>query len=291
MGEPELVVRAVGTGANEGRLSLSELARLAGELQATIERIALALRGSATAIGRRPRDIVDAVRLELVGFQRGSAVLQISPPESAAFGHQLLDESLDIFMGGLVEIERRTETLPQSFTPQVLNGLIRLTGGLSPQAIAFLEIGRRERGFIRIDEGFRDHVRWLRARRRQDQTTIVGRLHEAAFAPMALRCRIDTVDATIPCSFTGLLRESVLEAMDSMVVATGIAELQADGRVRSVDLDDLTVIDEAKRRTVEQIAREQGIALVQDFAEFATLADMDDQEFDHFMQHAMSARS
>ncbi len=126
---------------------------------------------------------------------------------------------------------------------------------------------------------------------RLDLATIVGRLHEGDFAPLALRCRVDTIDVTIPCSFTVEMRDTVLGAMDAMVIATGVAALQPDGRIRSLDLEDLTTIDEAQRKTVDQLAEDRGIVPVQDIAEFATLTDIDSNDFDHFVRSAMSARS
>jgi hypothetical protein len=86
------------------------------------------------------------------------------------------------------------------------------------------------------------------------------------------------------------MRETVLSAMDAMVVATGVAELQPDGRVRTLALDDLTIINEAVRRSAEQLAREQGVEVVQDTSEFATLTDIDDDDFDSFISGAISAR-
>ena len=66
-----LSVHAEGPVAHGGRLPLAELARIAAGLQVTLERLALALAGTFVVRGRRPRDVVDAVRLDLVGFRAG----------------------------------------------------------------------------------------------------------------------------------------------------------------------------------------------------------------------------
>lgn len=283
-------IRAVGPIAS-GRLPLSEVARLAGELQATLERLALAILGTSATHGRRPRDVADAVRLELIAFWDGSTVLDMAPPGDAMLNHGLLDESMGLLFGGLRAIAERAQDVPSGFTPQVLDGLIRFSGGISPQTVHRLEVSRDQMPPVVIDQAFRDHVRWLRTFRHHDVVSIVGRLHEGDFDPLALRCRIDTIDTTVQCSFSEDMRERVLSAMDCMVVASGIAELQSNGRVRTLDLDDLTVIDEAQRRTIDQLAQDQGIEPVRDIAEFATLTELEDEEYDRFVKSAMSARS
>lgn len=289
MPDPTMSIRAVGP-ATEGRLALSEVARLAGELQATLERLALNLRGGSSTPGRRPRDIADAVKLELVGFRRGSTILEMAPP-GAIMNHGLLDESSAALISGMEAIAKKVSRAPTGFNSQVLDGLIRFSGGISDQTIRRLEISWPGHAVVIVDREFREHARWLRRQTVRDVVSIVGRLHEGDFDPLALRCRIDTLDATIACSFGSDMREVVLAAMDCMVVATGIADMQLDGRVRALALDELTVIEEAQRRTVEELAREQGVDPVQDLSQFATMTDLDDDEYESFVGKAMSSRS
>lgn len=288
--DPVMSIRAVGPAA-DGRLALSEIARLCGEVQATLERLALSVTGGGSTPGRRPRDIVDAVRLELVAFRPGSAVLDMAPPDEAMLTHELLDVSTELLFSGLGDIANGAQKVPKEFTPQVLDGLIRLSGGLSKQTVHYLEFSLPSGENVVVDQEFRDQARRLRRQRRHDMVTIVGRLHEGDFDPLALRCRVDTVDATVSCSFAQDMRGTVLDAMDSMVIASGVAEMQPDGRVRALDLDDLTVIDEAQRRSIDQLAEEQGVQPVNDIDEFATMTDLGDDEFGSFFDKAMSARS
>lgn len=284
-------LRAVGPDA-DGRLPLSEVARFAGELQSTLERLALSIRGSPTSRGRRPREVAEAVRFELVGFRAGSAVLEMAPPDDEAlFNHDLQSKTQDLLFAGLDAIGQRKTKLPQEFTPQVLDGLIRLSGGISPKSVHRLELSRDGGDTVVIDGEFRNYMRWLRKSNTQDVVTIVGRLHEGDFDPLTLRCRIDTVDTTITCSFANDMKESILAAMGSMVSATGIAEIQPDDRIRTLDLDDLTVIDEAQRRTIGELAEEQGIRPVADINEFATMPDLNSDELDNFIAEALSTRS
>jgi hypothetical protein len=60
-----LTIRASGPGTTGGRLPLAELARIAGEFQATVERIALGLSGLTPVAGPRPRRVVEAVGMEI----------------------------------------------------------------------------------------------------------------------------------------------------------------------------------------------------------------------------------
>lgn len=288
MDERVMSVRAVGEHI-DGRLPLSEVARISGNLQATLERLAMAIRGREHGRGRRPADVVDAVRLELTGFRSGSVVLEASPADDALIDHQLLRDSTNLFFEGLASIGERKDRLRPEFSPQVLDGLLQLAGGIGPSAVDHLEFSYGSRN-VRVDAAWRDHVRHLRKQRTQDVLSIIGRLHEGDFDPLNLRCRIDTVEATIQCSFTRDMRERVLAAMDAMVAASGIAEFDAGGRIRSLDIDDLTILDEAQRQSISELADEQGIAPVRDITDFATMTDLGDSDFDEFMTNVLSAR-
>ncbi|MGO1054599.1 hypothetical protein [Crossiella sp. CA198] len=291
MEQSEITLRAVGPTAQGGRLPLAEMARIAGEFQATMERIAHVILGASGGAGRRPREVVDAVRLELTGFKTGSTVLEISAPADVIFDHGLLERSLDAFFAGVEQVSRGISESPSEFTPQVLDGLIRLSGGISPGSIAFLEISRRGGPTVRIDDVFRGRVRALRRLVQRDEVAIVGRLHEGDFAPAALRCRVDTWDASIPCTFDQDLRDRILAAMDSMVMVTGVAETQPDGRIRTLDLLSISIVDEASRRDLGQLAEEQEVRPVTSLSEFGKLSDLGDDDFDQFVNGAMSARS
>lgn len=73
-----LMVRAAGPATANGRLALSELARIASALQTTLERIAFSiLTGRPHRTGRLPRQVADSVRLDFVGYSAGSAVLRM----------------------------------------------------------------------------------------------------------------------------------------------------------------------------------------------------------------------
>ncbi|NUT53557.1 MAG: hypothetical protein HOV94_40660 [Saccharothrix sp.] len=288
MNEPELVIRAAGPAAEGGRLALTEVARIAGELQATLERIAMALRGGENVPGRRPQDIVNAVRLELTGFSHGSAVLEVSSPADAMMTHDLLNQSVDLLMMGVESIDNAQRAHPEVFGKQVLDGFIRLSGGISHRSVHTIEITRRDGRRVVIDDDFRRAARTARNAGDRSDVTIVGRLHMGDFAPAALRCRIDMISASVPCTFDESLTDGVLSAMGAMVVATGIAELLPDGRVRSLDLVTLTRVNEAKRADIGTLAQQQGVAPLRSISDFATVQDVSDDEFEQFLRDALS---
>src|SRR5258708_1631038 len=110
-----LSVHAGGPATEGGHLPLAELARIVGGLQLTLERVALALTGSFFARGRRPRDIVEAVRLDFAGFRAGSVIIDVIRPGRAG-ADELLAESLRVLEAGCEAVRLGTQ-LPQYFTP------------------------------------------------------------------------------------------------------------------------------------------------------------------------------
>lgn len=287
---PELTIRAAGPAVEEGRLALTEVARISGELQATLERIAMALLGSETVSGRRPQDIVNAVRLELTDFASGSAILEVSPPSGAMIMHDLLGKSVGLLMEAIESIDEAQRSHPEVFGKQVLDGLVRLSGGISPRSVRTIEITRINDRTVVIDDDFRRAARAARNAGDRSEVTIVGRLHMGDFAPAALRCRVDTISTSVSCTFDESLTDDVLNAMGAMVVANGIAELLPDGRVRSLDLLSLTKVNEAKRANIGALAQQQGIAAVRNLTDFPTVQDVSDEEFEQFIRDALSAR-
>ncbi len=284
----DLVVRAVGPATEGGRLSLSELARLAGGLQASLERVALSISGGATKPGRRPREIVDAVRLDFVGFQKGSAVLNVSRTGQISLTEDLLGLSLDALQHGIDSLVRDPNVLPPHFTPQVVNGLRDLTGGIGPGNVTRIEFAGRQGIRFNIDERLQSAVRQAKFEPIQEMATVVGRLHMGDFSPAGLRCRIDTYAGSVLCDFAADLRDAVLDAMDQMVMAEGKAELDPNGSsVHVLHLSRLEVMDSARPRSLDFLAREQLVGPVQSVSELGG-APIDD--FDEFLHAIQSAR-
>lgn len=102
----ELTITVEGALAADGRLALSEVARIAGEFQSQIERVAAVLVGTDTVrTGRHRAEIVEVTRLDLVGFRTGSAILDVRPhPSDPTLPPTLLDEAVDAFLDGVAAL-------------------------------------------------------------------------------------------------------------------------------------------------------------------------------------------
>ncbi|GID29449.1 hypothetical protein [Paractinoplanes brasiliensis] len=285
--QDDLVIRAVGPATEGGRLPLSELARLAGGLQASLERIALVISGGPTKPGRRPRDIVDAVRLDFVGFQSGSAVLSIARTGQLSLD-DLLNNSLDALEDGVNQLLRDPLTPPPLFTPQVINGIRDLTGGIGSSTVTRIEFWRAGRKRFTIDEALQAAVRSIPSETVQQAVTVVGRLHMGDFSPAGLRCRIDTYAGSVLCDFALDLRDAVLDAMDQMVMAEGKGELEPNGAsVHVLHLTRLEILESARPSSLDRLARQQQIQPLSSLDELGG-APIDD--FDEFTTIVRSAR-
>jgi hypothetical protein len=119
-----------------------------------------------------------------------------------------------------------------------------------------------------IDSVFRDRLRKVSTLGPETEATVVGRLQMGDFSPAALRCRIDTFAGSVLADFGDELRDSVLDAMDQMVMATGTAELQPDGStVRVLHLSALERLPSARMSPLATLQREQQVTPVRHIAE------------------------
>lgn len=283
----DLAIRAIGPATDGGRLPLSELARLAGGLQASLERIALSISGAAAKPGRRPREIVDAVRLDFVGFRRGSAVLNVARTGQQSLDN-LLNASLDVLEEGVNELLRDPQTLPPHFTPQVINGIRDLTGGISATGVTRIEFWRSGGKRFTVDASLQAVVRSIQYESIQQAVTVVGRLHMGDFSPAGLRCRIDTYAGSVLCDFALDLRDAVLDAMDQMVMAEGTAEFEPNGTaVRVLHLARLETLNSVRPSSLDSLARQQQVQPLSSLDELGG-APIDD--FDEFIASVQSAR-
>jgi hypothetical protein len=283
----DLVIKAIGPATEGGRLPLAELARLASGLQASLERIALSLSGGTARPGRRPREIVDAVRLDIVGFETGSAVLHIERTGQLSLD-DLLGRALDTLEEGINSLLRDPTALPEHFTPQVINGIRDLTGGISADAITRIEFVRDGRTRFTVDGGLQSAVRAVGSTPVQQMVTVVGRLHMGDFSPAGLRCRVDAYAGSVLCDFTLDLRNAVLDAMDEMVMAEGKGELDPNGAsIHLLHLTGLARLDSARPESLDTLARQQQIQPVSSLDEFGG-EPIDG--FEEFMNAIRSAR-
>ncbi|GAB3809877.1 hypothetical protein GCM10027605_46480 [Micromonospora zhanjiangensis] len=284
----DLTLRAVGPATEGGRLPLAELSRLTSGLQAALELLALGIAGKAAGPGRRPREIVDAVRLDFVGFRAGSAVLDIARTGQLSLDEGLLDQALTALEEGTNSLRERPDVLPPYFGPQVLNQLRSLTGGISARNVTRVELWQKDRARFVIDEALQRAVRRTSFEKIAQESTVVGRLHMGDFSPATLRCRIDTYAGSILCDFDSDLRDAVLDAMDEVVMAEGVAELEPNGAtIHILHLSSLRRIDSVTPKSLADLARAQGVGPVRSIDE---LRGLPVGEMDDFLAALRSAR-
>lgn len=282
-----LTVQAEGPAVDGGQIPLAELARIVGGLQVTLERLALSLEtGTFTARGPRPREVVEAVRLDFAGFRSGSVIIDITRTgEVEADG--LLERSLRALEDGIAGI-RTGARLPAYFTPQVINGLRELAGAITSGNLTSITFGYSGNDRFVIDSMFRERIRAMSPSAAEAGATVVGRLQMGDFSPAALRCRIDTFAGSVLADFDADLRDTVLDAMDQVVMATGIGELQPDGStVRLLHLSSLQSLPSVRMSPLVTLGRQQGVRPIGDIEE---LRGSDSGDFGPFLDALNSAR-
>jgi hypothetical protein len=284
-----LTIRAVGPATSDGRLALSELARIASALQTTLERIGFSiLTGRPHRIGRLPRQVAESVQLDITGYHEGSAILEVERSAGANSTDDLLSDAFRALTVGIRELQADNTRLPLHFTPSVVNGLVMLCGGLGEGNIHRIEFSSGGSHWFTLDRGSRASLKAAQRISSQKEITVVGRLHMGDFDPMSLRCRIDTHSGSVSCDLDDDLKDTVLDHLDELVIATGIAELQADGiAVRVLHLTKLTKIEAARLQTLDDLAIEQRI---QPLTDPASLHGEPIDDFDEFLENVRSAR-
>ncbi|MFE7200689.1 hypothetical protein ACFU8R_10485 [Pseudonocardia alni] len=283
-----LSIRASGPATTGGRISLTELSRISSGLQATLERIAYSLLiGQRRRPGRFPKEIADAVRMDFVGFREGSAVLDLDRPQPETLD-DLLSESFEVLETGIARIQADPSTTPPHFNPSVVSGLITMCGGISARNITEISFESGSRLRFKLNAESRASLRKVQKSGPQEQLTIVGRLHMGDFDPLSLRCRIDTHSGSINCDLDDDLRDTVLDLLDSLVIASGVADLHPDGvTVRILHLTDIEEIETSSPSSLDELARQQAVGPVDNF-ESMRGEPIDD--FDDFMAIIRSAR-
>jgi hypothetical protein len=283
----DLTIRATGPAVSRGRISLSELSRIASGFQATIERIAVAIVGGRH-LGRHPKDIVDLVRLDFVAYRPGSAALELERSSELTLFDDILTDSFNALIRGIEEIQADPNRLPRYFTPPVVNGLVTLSGGVSKRNIHAIEFIQAGSVRLVLNDDTRRTLKYAQKRSLEEETSIVGRLHMGDFDPMGLRCRVDTHAGSVYCDFDDDLRDSVFSLLDELVMASGTAELQPDGTtVRVLHLVDLSGIETTTTKSLDQLAEEQG---VQPIVSIDDLRGEPVDDFDEFLRAVRSAR-
>ena len=308
----ELTVHLEGRRVEEGRLAVDDLILLARAVQESIERVALTLLGVASLRpGRRPADVVDATRLEVIRFGPGqSAVLTLGLPQSSraqqltafeiAGTTDIGERAVQLFVSGLSALSAEGP-LPEGWDSGVLTAW-REVFQLFDRGVEQIEIdavGNEPRNPWRL----RTHIGRSQAevigalvrRPLRERRTLDGRLLMADFKERGLRCRIHPpLGGPVECTFSEHLREQVLRALTKHVRVSGEVTLDPEsGRIRelaidAIELDELgsTAVGVAgfwDSPTIEELAAAQGVGPVTDVA--ALVADFwpPEMSVDEFM--------
>lgn len=282
-----LTIRASGPATHDGRISLSELARIVSGFQVTLERIAYSVVVGRKRPGRFPREIADAVRMDFVGFRRGSAVLDLQRPDDGVLD-DLLTDTFSTLVNGLNSLRRNPFELPEFFNPAIINGLVTLCGGISKHNVSHIDFFSKEYRYFTLDAEMRYVLQQAQKNSSQQELTIVGRLHMGDFDPLSLRCRIDTHSGSVSCDLDHELRDAVLDLIDSLVIASGVAEMQPDGvSVRVLHLLEIEGVETSAATSLDELARQEGISPLVDVAR---LRGEPIDDFDSFLEIIRSAR-
>lgn len=293
-GTPRLEVRLDGPAAEGGRLRIDVLVEVAQAMQTAVTRLAYGLRGEVTLRrGRTPREIADLTRLEVVGLREGSTLLEFDLAE-----HQRpLDEldlgvaALEAFEAGLTSVASGT-TPPEPWDEGVLRAVEHLTRvldkgideivvgrpGAPPEQRAVFTRSSRERRRIAAAPGAREHAE------------VEGRLLMADFAATRDKARIHRpLDLPVRCTFGPELESTVLRLLRRYVRATGWAELDGHGQIRTLELESLEDAELTTGRsfwdlpTLDELTEEQGIEPVERIEDLVSGFWPEDESVDEFL--------
>lgn len=304
--EPSLTIKLAGPGIGEGRLALTELVHIGRNLQAVLERIALVLRGEAKSLkpGRRPADVTDLCRLDLVGFRGGSAVLELElgaaerPFETMDLGEAALDHMAE----GLQRVSQG-QSLPSGWDTGVLVAWREL-GSLFDRGVDQIEVRRAKRNVVSIVQytrPLRDQIVQRIRGPMHDLITVEGRLLMADFDEARRRCRVHpSYGPPVTCIFREEQREAILDLLTKYVRVVGQGERDEDqGRVRVVKIADIEPIEVPgdaeefgfwQHPTVEVLAQRQAVGAVERPEDLAADVWESDSELEEFLADMYRAR-
>ena len=291
---PRLEVRLVGPAAKEGRLRLDVLVEVAQAVQLSVTRLAYALRGESTVRrGRTPREIADLTRLEIVGLREGSTLLEFDLAE-----HQRpLDEldlgveALEAFQAGLTLVASGGMP-PEPWDHGVVQTVERLTRvlGKGIDEIAVARAGSAPEERVVLTKSTRVKRRLVVPPGTRDYVEIEGRLLMADFAATRDEARIHRpLDSPVRCTFGTELESAVLSLLRRYVRATGLAELDDQGRIKILELESVEDAEFAAGRsfwdlpTLDELTEEQGIEPVERLEDLASGFWPEDESVDEFL--------
>ncbi len=269
-----ITVRLTGPAVAQGRISVDDLVLLARQVQSSIERIALVLRGErGTKTGRRPAEVESLTRLEVVGLRPGSVVLELdlARDQRALKGLDLGEEATKALVDGLVALTAR-EVLPRGWDAGALLAWREATT-LYRHGVDGIEVSAQLNGYqrsARLAPTLGERIARLVAKPVTNLRAVEGRLLMADFRETATRCRIHPpMGPPVECTFDEEHRQAVLDALTKHVRVTGEAEVDPESsRIKRLSLADIEILDAAEAGataypfweslSVEELAERQG---------------------------------
>lgn len=304
--EPALTIKLTGPGIGEGRLALAEVVHVGRNLQAALERIALVLRGEAKSLkpGRRPADITELCRFDLVGFRAGSAILELelSGAERPFEIMDLGEAALDRMVEGLQRVSEGP-SLPAGWDTGVLVAWREL-GSILDRGVDRIEVSRTKQHAVSVvhyTRTVRDQIVQRICGPMHDSITIEGRLLMADFDEARRRCRVHpSYGPPVACVFREDQREAILELLTKYVRVVGQAERDEEqGRVRVVKIADIEPIEIPgdadggnfwEHPSVEGLAQRQAGRAIERPEDLAADVWDSDAELDEFLADTYRAR-
>jgi len=259
-----------GPSASSGRIRLDVLKDLADSVQVAVTRLGLASRGESTVRRRRrPTEIADLTRLELVGVHEGSTVLELRLADQA---RPLFDEldpgitALDSFAEGLAAVEAGTRP-PDLWDAGVTDAVGRLSRLFERgvDGLVFEHVGTERRSVTFTRQTATRLVPTVPEAAEGQRVVIEGRLLMADFATSREKVRIHRPGAApVTCTFSPALETVVLRLLRRYVRATGTATM-ARGAPREIVLDSIEDAEPVPGRTfwdlptLDELAAERGV--------------------------------
>lgn len=293
-GSPRLEVRLKGPGAEGGRLRLDVLVEVAQAVQLSVTRLAYALRGEATVRpGRTPRDIADLTRLKVVSSRGESTLLEFDLAE-----HERPLDELDLGVEALQAFETGLMSVAVGATPpvpwdhgvvQTVERLMRVLDrgidaivvgrpGAAPEQSAVFTRSIREERRLAVPLGVSERVE------------VEGRLLMADFAATRAEARIHRpLDSPVRCTLGPGLESTVLSLLRRYVRAEGWAELDEQGRIKTLELESLEDAELTTGRafwdlpTLDALAEENGIEPVDRLEDLVSGFWPEDESVDEFL--------
>jgi hypothetical protein len=302
-----------GSSIQPGKVSLRDLEKLGPLLQSGLERMARVLSGEpGKAPGMVPRVVMEATNLLLVAVRPGSAVLALELPlpgeplveEEGLFpllAPDLGQRALDSFVGGLHELESRTEVqVPEAWDNSVMEIAEELAGFAKERGVTItLKAQATQRpartAQIAPDIAERFKVRHAPIRQRR---TARGRLYMVDLKAG----RIDVEDEKgqrVQCVFPAHLEGEVKRLVGSQVVVSGEEELDlALGRRGKLELSILEAASDSvpmheafwMNPSAAEQAAQQGIGAIESVAQLAAPEVFTEEEVNAFLAAIREAR-